>query len=128
LEISILSNKEEKLFDRHSIVFSMEYDSRTPSKDEAKAELCRKVNLRPDFTVITSIEQEFGSRQCTARAHSYSSRESMERYETKHLLGRLAKKEAKASGEQAEKKEPEAKAEKAEKKEAKERKPKEDKG
>ena len=44
------------------------------------------------------------------------------------LTGRLAKKEAKASGEQAEKKEPEAKAEKAEKKEAKERKPKEDKG
>lgn len=107
MEINILSNKEEKLFERSSIVFFMEYKNQTPSKEEAKVALCKKANLRPDFTVITSIEQAFGSKSCKAYAHSYSSKEALDRYERKHLLKRLEKQgaagPAKEEAEKAEK-------------------------
>lgn len=120
MDIKIISNKEEKLFNRSRIEFSMAYAERTPSKEEAKVELCKKLNLRPEFTIITGIHQEFGSRMSMADAHTYLNKESLEKFEPKYLLNRLNKKDKGATEEKKEEKPA------AEHKEQKKREPKEE--
>jgi ribosomal protein S24E len=119
MEISIISNKEEKLFNRSSIRFVLSYSGSTPSREEAKVELCKKASLRPDLTIITGIGQEFGTKQCTGSAHSYSAKADLDRFEHKYLLTRLVKKE-KAPEEAKEEKAKPSEKPKEEKAEAKE--------
>lgn len=117
MDIAVTSDKEEKLFSRRAITFTLAYGGATPSKGAARTELCKKLNLMPALTVITGIGQDYGSRSCRASAHSYSSKEALERFERRHITARLSKKEGKERKEEAAK--PEQKEEKA-KKEGKE--------
>lgn len=80
MEISITSESENKLFNRREIRFTASYSgSRTPSKDEVKEEICKKLSLNPDMTVVISINQAYGSNSSEVVVHSYSKKEAMER-------------------------------------------------
>ncbi len=81
--IEISENIEEKLFGRRRISFAAGFSGATPSKDEIRTELSKKLNLAPDLTVITNVTQVYGQRACKGSARSYSSRELMERFEPK---------------------------------------------
>ncbi len=100
MDIAVTSDKEEKLYSRRSIAFSMTYDKSTPSKEQARTELCKRLNLMPDLTIITDIVQDYGTRTCTAHANSYASKDALQRFERRHVLSRLSKKEGGEKGEE----------------------------
>ncbi len=136
MEINILSDNDNKNVGRREISFSAVQDDKTASKEQIKQELCKRLNLNPDSTIITEIKQEFGMRRSTGIVHSYGSKEQLEKAEPGYLIKRLSKGEKKEGAEQKEEKPKEAKGkqekmagkkeEKSEKKEAKEEKPKEE--
>lgn len=96
MELKIESSKENKLLNRKEITFTVEQDSSTAKRDELTKELCKKLNLNPESTIIVRIDQGFGRKESSGVAHSYQSRELLEKYEPKHVLARrLGKKPAK---------------------------------
>lgn len=121
MDINIISTKEEKLWGRKDIEFSVKTPGSTVSKDDVKVELCKKLNLNPDSTIITKINQEFGDRSNLCYAHSYSKKEDLQKFEPEYLLKRMSGKNAEAPAEHK------AEAEKKEKGEAKEKPKKEHK-
>ncbi len=103
MEFKITSNKENKLLERKEITFSVDQDTSTISREEITREICRKLSLDPESTIVVRIDQGFGSRESTGIAHSYSSRELLNRYEPKHVLSRMNKKSGKQDAGAAEK-------------------------
>ncbi len=129
MEIQIGKDFENKLFGRREISFSLSYTGKMPTKEEVKQELCKKLSLNPELTLIVKISPLFGTTVNDGLAHTYVSKEMMN-VEQKYLFERKGKKDKKA-GAQAQAPAPEAKAEpkneakKEEKKEEKAEAPKE---
>lgn len=94
MEIKISNDKENKLFKRHEIRFLVVGEEKTPSAHEVKKELCKKLNLSPDATLIKELYQAFGERVCSGTAVSYESAEAMAQNEHKYKLERRAKAES----------------------------------
>ncbi|HII10281.1 MAG: 30S ribosomal protein S24e [Candidatus Micrarchaeaceae archaeon] len=96
MELKILSNNENKLLKRKEISFSVVQEGGTVNKAELSKELCKKLNLHPESTIITRIDQGYGMKGSTGMAHAYQTKEELEKYEPRKLLERGAKKAAKA--------------------------------
>ncbi|MDE1857235.1 MAG: hypothetical protein KGH98_04120 [Candidatus Micrarchaeota archaeon] len=88
MNVRIVSDTENRLFGRRDIEFDIVSESATVSKEEAKVELCKKLSLDPDATVIVRVDQQFGYKRCVGFAHSYKNAADIKRYEPEHLLGR----------------------------------------
>ncbi len=97
MELRITYDKENKLIGRREVEFVIDGESSTPSTSEAARELCKKLSLNPDNTLVTSIKQQFGLRRAVCTAHSYSDRHALERYEERHILGRATKRASKGA-------------------------------
>lgn len=104
MDIKIISQGENKLLHRKEIEFTITGFESTPSKAEAHKELCKKLNLLPDSTIITNLKQAFGMKECSGTAHSYENKEQMAaepNYSKKRMEKSLgAKKEGAAEAEQ----------------------------
>ena len=99
MDLNIVSNKENKTIKRKEIEFSVFTDTGIKRAD-LKAELCKKLNISPQATIVVKMESGFGSKSATGVAHSYESEEDLKRYESRRLLERLgvvAKEEKKAA-------------------------------
>ncbi len=94
MEINIISNEENKLLGRKEIRFSAAHEKETESKENVKVELCKKLNLKPDSTIIIRINQHFGEKRISGLAHSYEKKDDMLKYEQQHLFKRAEKKSA----------------------------------
>ncbi|MEM0154404.1 MAG: hypothetical protein QW814_01035 [Methanothrix sp.] len=106
MEIKISNDKENKLFKRREISFLIVGEEKTPSAAQVKKELCKKLNVNPDATLIKGLYQAFGERICSGMAVSYESADAMTHNEQKHKLERRAKAESKGQkAEENEKKE-----------------------
>lgn len=103
MEIKIIEEREEKLFGRKEITFETSYEGRTPSGEEAKQEICKKLGLSPDLTVVIRIDQAYGRGMSTVKVHSYAKKEVMDRLVRKPK--EASAKKAEAAKPAAEKKE-----------------------
>ncbi len=84
MEINITSERENKLFHRKEIRFMATYPgSKTPTGEEMREEICKKLSLHPNMTIIIRIRQIFGSSSSEVEAHSYSKKETMEAFARK---------------------------------------------
>ena len=90
MELKIISKKEDKSFSRQDILFSVMQSGATLKRSEVHTELCKTLNLNPESTIIVKMAQRFGARESSATAHSYETKELMERYEPNYLLDRVA--------------------------------------
>lgn len=91
MDIKVKTDNNNKLMQRREIEFYVVSDGPTPSAKEVAEGLCRLLNLNPEHTVITRIDQRFGVRQLTGYAHYYDDEGSMKKYEPAHILERMRK-------------------------------------
>ncbi len=89
MELSITSNKENKLLGRREIGFNVVQEGSTPSKNEVKAELCKKLNLDPESVIVVKLDQSTGVKQGHGSAHAYPSKEAVEKFEPLYLVNRM---------------------------------------
>ena len=102
MEVKVIEDKENVFFNRREISFYVHGFEATPKRDEIKQEICKRLNLSPELTIIVSISQRFGIKQCAVLAHSYKDKDGMERYTAKYILERASgKKKAKAKKQEA---------------------------
>lgn len=123
MELEVINDIKNSVVGRREIEFYIMQDDKTPSIDEVKREICKKLNLSPDSTIVINIGQAFGTRRSKAIAHNYPNAESLKKFEHEYFFERAAKKlkkaAGKASGEAEAPKEEKKEAKKEEKKEAK---------
>ena len=86
MELKIINDTENNMLKRRELEFYITGYEATNSKADAKRELCKKLNLSPDNTVIVSLNQEFGMKRSVGIAHSYSSAAELERVEPKFII------------------------------------------
>ena len=97
MDIEIKNDRNNAVMNRREVEFFIIQDDKTPSKEDVKREICKKLNLNPEFTVVVSIGQTFGTRQSVALAHSYPNAETMKRQERGYLFERVEAKARKAA-------------------------------
>ncbi len=79
MEINIEKEHENKLFERREITAHATYDSKTPTRESVKEALCKKKSMNPEMVEIISIDQAYGSKECTISAYEYLTKEAKER-------------------------------------------------
>jgi ribosomal protein S24E len=98
MEIRVEVDKENKLVGRREIEFYVLGEEKTPNKEAIKTELCKKLSLSPDGTVVTRIDQSFGAKQAKGFAHAYKDTAALKKFEPSYLEERQAKRAKKAAG------------------------------
>lgn len=79
MDIKITNDYENKLLGRREISATTTYSDRTPTKDEIKEELCKRLSLNPELVEVREIKQQYGLRVSDITAYSYASKEVMEK-------------------------------------------------
>lgn len=89
MNIKIVSEFENKLFDRKEIKFTIDNGRlQTPKKVDVKRELCKKLSLNSNNMVIIKINQVFGSGFIDCYAHFYNKEEFITKFEPEYILKR----------------------------------------
>jgi ribosomal protein S24E len=117
MEIEITNDTNNAVAKRREIEFYVIQTDRTPQRDEVKREVCKKLNLSPDSTLVVSLNQTFGVKRSRGIIHSYQNADVMKSNENAYLFERherRVKKLAKAAAEKGEKPAEEKEEEKAE--------------
>ena len=99
MELKILTDNENKLMNRREITFRVTQEGSTANRTELTKELCKRLNLHPDCTIVVKIYQGYGIKEGSGLAHSYKTKEMLEKYEKKSILARIARKSAKKQAE-----------------------------
>ena len=80
MDVSVLDDNENKLFDRRELRIRAVYEGKTPTRDEIRESVCKKLNLSPETFDIIRIDQEYGIQESEIVAYSYKSKESMDKF------------------------------------------------
>lgn len=96
MEVKIISNNENKLLNRREISFVVEEQTKTANKEEILKEVCKKLSLNPEATIVIKVNQGFGKKESSGVVHSYDKKETLKKYEPEYMLTRLEKKAAKS--------------------------------
>ncbi len=95
MELKITSDNENKLLGRREVCASATYTEKTPTKDEVKEALCKKMSLDPALVEIREIRQQYGLRVSDITAFAYSDADTMAKLAKKR--GEKGKKKAETS-------------------------------
>ena len=143
MNIKITNDEKNPLFKRREITAKLGYDNKTPSRQDIRKEIAKKLGAKEELVVVKRIKPDFGTPAANLEFNVYDDEKTMKEVEEEYMVKRHApkgKKGAKAepapapaapAADPTEKKEGEApveeKNEEKPKEEKKEEPPKEDK-
>jgi len=105
MEIEIDSKKNNPLFDRTEVHFTIQHEGeKTPNREIIRSELAEKLNAKKENIIINDIQSSSGIQKSIGYAKIYSSVKKAEEMERKHILKRnkISGKKEKKEGEKAE--------------------------
>lgn len=88
MEITIKSDKQNKILNRRELDFVVKYEGPTPSRTDVRKKLCALLNTEINLTLIQSMHSEYGVSEASGYAKIYDSEERMKTVEAKHVLER----------------------------------------
>ncbi|BCS91323.1 MAG: 30S ribosomal protein S24e [Candidatus Micrarchaeota archaeon] len=88
MRIEILEDTKIDALNRRQIRLKVTDITSTVARADLHKELCKKLALNPEATIITRIDQLYGKREALAIAHVYNSKEELLKIEPKHILKR----------------------------------------
>ncbi len=92
MKMHLLSQKEEKLFQRKEVAFKVEFEKVTPNKEELKKQISEHLKVNPELVKIEKADQTYGERSAEVTALVYSDKDFMKKVEVRN---KKVKKEAK---------------------------------
>jgi len=92
MEIEITRDIKNALLNRREIEFYMVGEGKTPARNDVKTELCKKLSLSPENTIIVRIDQDYGMQRSSGTANSYEKKEDIQRYEQLRVIRHMNKK------------------------------------
>ncbi|MCW1301060.1 MAG: hypothetical protein QW507_00375 [Candidatus Nanoarchaeia archaeon] len=88
MELDVIERKVNPFFMREEIKFLIRHDDKTPSREEARKMIASTAGWDESLVIIVELQPKLGKRECEGIAHLYKDRESMLKFEMKHLLVR----------------------------------------
>ncbi|MFC1686114.1 hypothetical protein ACFLZZ_03785 [Nanoarchaeota archaeon] len=80
MEIELKKQEEKAFFQRQEYTFDIKADT-TPSYDELKAEISKKLNVNAELVIVKKVEHYFGKSSVLVSAYVYSSTDTLKKYE-----------------------------------------------
>jgi small subunit ribosomal protein S24e len=86
MEFKVLEKKDLRLMKRIYARVKVDFEGKTPSRDELKSELSKFLGTNSNLMIIKKIRKVFGLKQVVAEVHIYDNEEALKRFEQKSLL------------------------------------------
>jgi len=122
MKLTITSKKENVLLSRTEFQADLTFTKTTPARKEVVAEIAKQLKAKSEMVIVEEIKTAFGNTTAKVVGRVYTSKEVMNKIETKRMLEKHVFKEEKVK-EAVEEAKPEEKKEEAKPEEA----PKEEK-
>jgi len=88
MRIEIISRKTNPLLGRDEVEFKV-FDFRiTPTIKEVRAKIAEVMEKKPEFIVVDTVEQEYGTQECNGIARAYKDKERLMKMELPHVLAK----------------------------------------
>ena len=95
MEIEIIEEKENKIFNRKEIKFYVDYDGEaTPKALDIKAKLVALLNSNKDLLVVDNVQPHYGEPRALGYAKIYETVDDLKYIETEHVIAKNAESEA----------------------------------
>ncbi len=107
MNVNILANVDNKLFERKEIEAEVGFEGATPKRAQLKEAVSHKVGANPELVVLRKVQSYFGRHTVKVLAHVYSAKEKIMDIEPVHIKvreGLMAKPEKKKKAAPAAKK------------------------
>ncbi len=88
MKVQLLNSKKNRALNREELELEVTESKTTPSRKELVERIAETAGTKPELIVIQKIEQPFGSHTNRVSARAYENRETLEKTESKHLIGR----------------------------------------
>ncbi|MFH1663920.1 MAG: 30S ribosomal protein S24e [archaeon] len=88
MKIEITSKKSNPLLSREEIEFKVTDSNTVPKTDELREKIAALTEADSSSTVITEINQKFGTKEITGKARTYKEKAKMKEIELDYILGR----------------------------------------
>lgn len=87
MNITVDEKKDDPLFGRKKISFTIEFDKAVPSREQAKAALASAISASASCIVILKIENKYGQKKASCTAYAYENADDAKKSRL-HLLVR----------------------------------------
>lgn len=93
MEIELTNEKENPLLKRQEVYFRLKHDDEeregaSPSREEARSVLIKKLRCSPKHLVIDTMRTEFGKRETVGYAKVYEREDRLRKVEREHIIQR----------------------------------------
>jgi small subunit ribosomal protein S24e len=93
MEIELTNEKENPLLRRQEVYFRLKHDDEeregaSPSREEARSVLIKKLRCSPKHLVIDKMRTEFGKRETVGYAKVYEGEDRLREVEREHIIKR----------------------------------------
>ncbi|MDO5849152.1 MAG: 30S ribosomal protein S24e [Methanobrevibacter sp.] len=89
MEITIIEEKENKLFNRNEVKFYVEYEGEaTPKLLDVKSKLVALLNTKKDLIVVDNIQPHYGEPKALGYAKIYATPEDLKYIETEAVIAK----------------------------------------
>lgn len=97
MDIKVISEKKNPLFNRREITFRVFHEEATPSRKSVVDKLAATLNSKQGLVIVDSLKTEFGKRETVGYAKIYETAERAKEVERDHIIERntFGEKEAK---------------------------------
>ena len=99
MKLNISNKFEEPLLARHKITASVEFEKAIPSRNEVINEISKKIDAKPELTVVSSITPSFGARKADVTAYAYKTKEDMMKALAQKIIAKTGLQVKKAAAE-----------------------------
>lgn len=89
MEITIIEQKENKLFNRNEVKFYVEYEGEaTPKLLDIKSKLVALLNTKKDLIVVDNVQPHYGEPKALGYAKVYATPADLEYIETEAVIAK----------------------------------------
>lgn len=97
MQLKVIEEKANPLYNRKEVSAVMEFDSSTPSRKQVLAELLKKYGGSDDTVVIREVRQNFGRKEVLVKVMVYANAESAKKSEHPSMVKRTKESEKTAA-------------------------------
>lgn len=86
MKLTINKKFDEALLSREKVLATVEFENAIPSRNDIIAELSKKIDVKPELMLVSSITPSFGSKKADVVAYAYKGKEELARAVDKKII------------------------------------------
>ena len=88
MNIEVIEKKVNPLLKRREIMFKVDHEGATPSREEVRKNLAAMLNAKKELVIVERMRSEYGKRETHGYAKIYKSEKGLKDIERAHIIQR----------------------------------------